>query len=76
MAAKYEADAAARRSGVIDATLERFGIEGRRPIAQHVAEYNAPLASPAEHRAARGALTVAHIEAVIRGCAERKRLAD
>ncbi len=67
MAAKYEADAAARRSGVIDATLERFGIEGRRPIAEHVADYKAHLEAR-QNTSRHVALTIAHVQAIIGQC--------
>ena len=36
---KYVADAALRRSGVIDATKDRFAVEGRKPLAEHVRDY-------------------------------------
>ena len=39
MANKWEADEAAYRSGVIDESLERLAGEGRRPIAEHVADF-------------------------------------
>jgi len=38
---KHVADAALRREGVIDATRDRFAVEGRRPLADVVAEYMA-----------------------------------
>ncbi len=41
IAAKFEADAALRRDGVIDSTAERFSLEGRRPIAEQIADYKA-----------------------------------
>jgi len=65
--AKYEADAAARRSGAIDATLERFGIEARRPIAEHVADYKAHLEAR-QNTSRHVALTIAHVRAIIDHC--------
>lgn len=65
--AKYEADAAARRSGAIDATLEGFGIEARRPIADHVADYKAHLGAR-QNTSRHVALTIAHIEAILGQC--------
>jgi integrase len=37
--AKHVADAALRRDGVIDANRDRFAVEGRRPLAEHIAAY-------------------------------------
>lgn len=37
--AKHVADTALRREGVIDPTRDRFMIEGRRPIREHIAAY-------------------------------------
>lgn len=39
IANKLEADVALRREGVIDARQDRFAEEGRKPLAQHVADY-------------------------------------
>ena len=44
--AKWEADAALRLAGVIDVSAERIGSQSKRPIAEHVAEFKASLASP------------------------------
>ena len=68
IAAKLDADAAARRSGVIDSTLERFGIEARRPIAEHVADYKSHLEAR-QNTARHVDLTIAHIQAIIGQCA-------
>ena len=43
LAAKYEADAALRREGVIDATLDGIGKESRRSIESHLADYENKL---------------------------------
>ena len=37
--AKNVADAALRRDGVVDATRDRYAIEGRKPLSEHVADY-------------------------------------
>ncbi len=37
--AKYVADAALRREGVIDPRKDRFAIENRRPLVEHVSDY-------------------------------------
>jgi integrase len=39
IAAKLEADTALRRDGVIDANKDRFSVENRKALAQHVEEY-------------------------------------
>ncbi len=36
---KHVADAALRRDGVIDAARDRFAIEGRKPLTEHIAAY-------------------------------------
>ena len=36
---KHVADAALRREGVIDARKDRYAIEGRKPLADHMADY-------------------------------------
>jgi len=38
---KWVADTALRREGVIDPKTDRFAAEGRRPIADHIADYTA-----------------------------------
>ena len=43
IAAKYEADAALRREGVIDPTLDAIGKESQRSIALHLADYESKL---------------------------------
>lgn len=43
IAAKYEADAALRREGVVDSNQDRFGAESRREISHHLADYKASL---------------------------------
>lgn len=43
IAKKKEADAALRRDGVIDASEDRFGDEGRRELSAHLANYKASL---------------------------------
>ena len=43
IARKLESEAALRKRGVIDVIQERFAVEGRRPIAEHVAEFRAAL---------------------------------
>ena len=37
--AKHVADTALRRDGVVDASKDRYAIEGRKPLADHVADY-------------------------------------
>ena len=67
MAAKQEADVAARRSGVIDSTLERFGIEARRPITEHVADYKAHLEAR-QNTTDHVNLTIAHVHTIVGQC--------
>jgi len=67
IAAKYEAEAAARREGVIDATMERFTIEARRPISQHIAEYKAHL-SARQNTKKHVDQTVIQVEAIVSAC--------
>ena len=67
IAAKWEADAAARRTGVIDVTLERFSLEGRRPIADHVTDFESHLRAR-QNTAKHVALTVGHVQAIISAC--------
>jgi integrase len=43
IAAKYEADAALRRDGVVDAQLEGISDQSRRSIESHLADYEAML---------------------------------
>src|SRR5262245_39862388 len=43
IAAKYEADAALRRDGVIDARLESVSGQSRRTIESHLVDYEAKL---------------------------------
>ncbi len=43
IAAKLEADAALRRDGVIDPALDAIGRESKRPIGEHLADYEAKL---------------------------------
>jgi hypothetical protein len=47
---KYVADTALRKEGVIDPGMDRFAVENRRPLAEHVADYLAhcPRAGQAE----------------------------
>ena len=44
--AKWEADAALRRAGVIDIKAERLSYQSRRPIEEHYAEFRQSLESP------------------------------
>jgi integrase len=67
IAAKYEAEAALRREGVIDATLERNAIESRRPLSEHVADYKAELESR-QNTAKHVRMTIKHIETIIEHC--------
>ena len=51
---KLERDAGKRRkSGLIDVTQERFAIEGRKPLADHVADFVSAPGSAAEYPQAR-----------------------
>ncbi len=43
LANKLETEAMQRRSGLIDATQERFAKEARRPLSEHLADYKAVL---------------------------------
>ena len=43
IASKFEADAALRRDGVIDAADDRFAAEGRRDLESQLADYTASL---------------------------------
>lgn len=43
IAAKFEADAMLRQTGAIDATLEGIGKESRRPIAEHLDDFERKL---------------------------------
>src|SRR5687767_7233926 len=43
IAAKYEADAALRREGVIDVQLESIADQSRRSIESHLADYEAKM---------------------------------
>jgi integrase len=43
IAAKLEADAALRRDGVIDLHAERYAVEAKRPIQEHVADFERSL---------------------------------
>src|SRR5690606_80217 len=45
IARKWESDAALRREGWIDPTLETITVAGKRPIADHLAEYESHLQS-------------------------------
>jgi site-specific recombinase XerC len=45
IAAKYEADAALRRDGVIDPTVDKIGKESQRSIESHLADYEHKLKS-------------------------------
>ena len=45
IAAKIESDVALRRDGVIDADAEEFAKQVKRPIAEHVADYEASLST-------------------------------
>jgi integrase len=45
IARKWEADAALRRDGVIDPTMESMANAGKRAIAEHLAEYESHLRS-------------------------------
>ncbi len=41
--AKWTADVALRKSGVIDTAAERVSLEGRRPLAEHIDDFEAHL---------------------------------
>ena len=57
--AKLEADAALRRDGVIDPTLDAIGKESQRSIESHLADYEAKLRAANRHpRYIRDSLTV------------------
>src|SRR5579862_717148 len=64
IAAKLESDTALRRDGVINSALERFALEERRPLAEHLADFEANLSAklntPKHVRT-----TVAHIKAIL-----------
>src|SRR5260221_13795435 len=47
IAAKIEADAALRRDGVVDAKAERYALESRRPISEHLDGFSASIQSRA-----------------------------
>src|SRR4051812_14340677 len=68
IAAKYEADAALRREGVIDTAKERTAVESRRPLSEHVADYKSELQSR-QNTAKHVRMTVKHIETIIQHCA-------
>jgi hypothetical protein len=54
---KHVADEALRKEGVIDAAQDRLAIEGRRPVAEHVADFEAYLEAKGN--------TAGHIEETI-----------
>ena len=54
LAHKYEADAALRRDGVVDATLDAINKESKRSIESHVTDYEAKLRA--------GSCTEGHVE--------------
>jgi integrase len=70
IAAKYEADAALRREGVIDVCEERAAVEGRRPLDEHVADYKIELQSRG-NTAKHVRMTIKHIETIIAHCEAR-----
>ena len=74
IAAKKEAGAALRREGVIDTTLEHYARESRRPIEEHVADYERFLADKG-NSPKHVTQTLRHIRWVIGKC-EAKRVAD
>ena len=43
IAKKFEADAALRRDGVIDPTMDEIGKESKRPIESHLIDYRAKM---------------------------------
>jgi hypothetical protein len=67
IAAKYEAEAALRREGVVDATKERTAVQSRRPLAEHMADYRAELESR-QNTAKHVRMTIKHIETVLEHC--------
>lgn len=66
IASKLEADAALRRDGVIDLQAERYAVEAKRPIQEHIADFERSLQ-------ARGntpqhvSLTLARVRVVMEG---------
>jgi len=57
IASKLEADAALRRDGVIDPTMDAIGRESQRPIDEHIRDYQAKLKAAGR--------TLGHIEGTI-----------
>ena len=59
-----EAKVALRRRGIIDPVAERFAQEGRRPIAEHVADFRAMLVAK-RNTAKHVEMTVSRVESLI-----------
>lgn len=64
IANKYEAEAALRRDGVIDARVDQYAKEAARPIEEHVADFGATLVARG-NTAKHVEMTVARIKSVI-----------
>ena len=64
IAAKHESDAALRRDGVINTAIERFGLEERRPITEHLAEFQTDL-SAKQNTPKHVRTTVQHVKAIL-----------
>ena len=65
IANKREADAALRRDGVIDPTVETISRESKRPITAHLADYRANLKAR-QNTPKHVRMTCQHIEWVVR----------
>ena len=61
---KHVADAALRRDGVINPDDDRYASEGKRPLSEHVAEYEKHLKGKSSERHA--VVTMARINRIIR----------
>ena len=67
LASKLEADAMLRRNGVIDVRIESVAQHGRRPIAEHLADFERSLVAK-NATASHVAMTVTRARRVIEGC--------
>jgi len=67
IAAKLETDAYLRKRGIIDATQERYSLEARRTIAEHVTDYLAALLAKG-NTAKHAEMTGARVRFVIHDC--------
>jgi integrase len=74
LADKLERHAEKRRSGLIDATQERFAIEGHRPVAQHVADFVATLQAR-QNTSKHVDMARRHIEEIVAEC-KAERISD